>query len=434
MASWGCWVTAEWASLIAVSVVAYDAAGPAGVGLAGAARVVPAAVLGPFAGAVADRLPRPLVLASVHWSWGLISLSLAWVAAGGAPLAVLLAVVGVGSLTSSVFKPCLNALVPQVVAGPKELIAANSTYAAIEATGTIVGPVLSGLLLTLLEPQATFLALAVLFLAAGLVSLRISTAYQPARPAPAAGLRRLTATLSGFTVLFQPAILPVSALFRGQTVMRGLLNVFVVVLAMQDEASGRVGSYFAAIGVGGLVGAAATGRAGGGARNARWFGLGISLWGGAVLAIGLHPSPATAYAALAVLGLGNALADVHGYTLLHRLVPDHLAGRAWSAHWSCSAASVALGSLAAPVLIGALGIRGAMLLSGAALVLACALLLRRLGVVDRLATGRPDGRRPADRRPAPVADDSARLGAARPAGPGAPPALRDPRHLRGRRG
>ena len=390
MVSWGCWVTAEWASLIAVSVVGYDAAGAAGVGLVGAARVVPAALLGPLAGTVADRLPRPRALASVHLSWCLVSLSLAWVAATGAPLAVLLGVVGAGSLTSSVFKPCLNALVPQLVAGPRELIAANSTYAAVEATGTILGPVLAALLLTLLGPGATFLGLTAVFLAAGLASLQIDTAYQPGRAGPVAGLRWLSETSRGFTALVQPATLPVFGLFMGQTAMRGLLNVFVVVLALQQDASGRVGSFFAAIGVGGLVGAvAAARRAGGSVGDAQWFGLGVSLWGSAVLVIGLLPSAGVAWVALAVLGLGNALADVHGYTLLHRFVPYHLAGRAWGAYWSCCAGTVALGSLAAPVLIGALGLRSAMVLTGAALVLACALLLRRLRVVDALTAGRP---------------------------------------------
>jgi hypothetical protein len=51
--SWGAWVAGDWAFLIALSVLAYAEGGIAAVGIAGAARVLPAAAVAPWAAVVA---------------------------------------------------------------------------------------------------------------------------------------------------------------------------------------------------------------------------------------------------------------------------------------------------------------------------------------------------------------------------------------------
>lgn len=108
------------------------------------------------------------------------------------------------------------------------------------------------------------------------------------------------------------------------------------------------------------------------------------------MAIGIWPQAGPASASLALLGFGNALLDVSGYTLVNRLVPDHLAGRAWGAFNALAAAVVALGSLLAPPLVAALGLGGAMVLTGAVLALAPVLTWRRLSRLDALAGGRTE--------------------------------------------
>lgn len=113
------------------------------------------------------------------------------------------------------------------------------------------------------------------------------------------------------------------------------------------------------------------------------------LWGLPVLVIGLWPAPGVAFAALAVLGFGNALLDVTGFTLLNRLLPDHVAGRAFGAFWSSAAAAVAAGSALAPLLIAALGLAGAMAVAGTAMALLPLVLLPRLRAVDALVAADP---------------------------------------------
>src|SRR6266702_6241924 len=58
----------------------------------------------------------------------------------------LYALVGTASLTSTLLRPAINALIPQVVNRPDELTAGNSAYSIVEAAGSLVGPLVAGAL------------------------------------------------------------------------------------------------------------------------------------------------------------------------------------------------------------------------------------------------------------------------------------------------
>ena len=393
MLTWAAWITVEWAFLIVVSVLAFDRGGVAAVGLTGAVRVLPAAVLGPLAATVSDRLPRPRVLAAVHLVWVVVALATAWLAAVDASLVAVLLVVGLGSVALAVFKPCVIATIPQLVRDPSQLIVANSAYSTVEAAGTVFGPALSGLLLATASPAAAFVVLAAVLALGGLAAISIRTPFQPSRRSASSTRRVLLEPLRGFQALVaEPGTRAVFGLFMLQSTTRGFLNVFVVVLALSQFEGGQAqpGSLFAAVGIGGLMGAVVALSGGAVHRSAVWFALGITLWGIPVAVIGGWPDPVVAWSALAVLGLGNAVADIYGISLLNRLIPDHVAGRAWGAFSSTAAAGVAVGSLGAPLLIAFVGLSWAMGIIGGLLALSPLLLWRQLGSVDAAAAADPE--------------------------------------------
>ena len=85
---------------------------------------------------------------------------------------------------------------------------------------------------------------------------------------------------------------------------------------------------------------------------------------------------------LAVVGLGNTLVDVSAFTLLQRAVPDEVLARAFGAVQGLWVATIGIGSIVAPLLIAAVDIRGALLITGALLPILATLLRRRLAQLD----------------------------------------------------
>jgi MFS family permease len=294
-------------------------------------------------------------------------------------------VVGVSSVVSSGFRPAVSALIPQVVERPEELTAANSIYSTLEALGTLLGPLLAGVLIQTLPTSAVYAVTAVVVALPAILVVRIrTTAKAPARE-PAQLLRRLLEPLAGFSTLFgNRSVGSVVTVFVAQCVMRGLLNVCVIVAAVGVLGVGRAGAgpLFAALGVGGLLGALLALATSASRRLAAPFVAGMTMWGLPVLVAALVPKPLVAWLALMVVGVGNAVADVNGFTVMHRLIPDHRLGRAFGAFWGSAMAGVAVGSIAAAPLIDGVGLLAAMGGGGVVMALVPWLLWPRLRHVD----------------------------------------------------
>src|SRR5256886_14309430 len=66
--AWGASIAAEWAHFVALGVFAYSAGGASAVGIAGLVRMLPAALLAPFASALGDRFRRERFLVAVAFA------------------------------------------------------------------------------------------------------------------------------------------------------------------------------------------------------------------------------------------------------------------------------------------------------------------------------------------------------------------------------
>ena len=126
-------------------------------------------------------------------------------------------------------------------------------------------------------------------------------------------------------------------------------------------------------------------------RLAAWFGLGAALWGAPLVVIGLAPSAASAMVMLAVVGAGNALIDVGGFTLIARIAPANVLARVFGVLESVVALAVGLGALLTPVVIDALDLRTASSCSACSLpdARSCS-RWRRLSALDAVIVGRDD--------------------------------------------
>jgi hypothetical protein len=143
-----------------------------------------------------------------------------------------------------------------------------------------------------------------------------------------------------------------------------------------------VGFLYSAMGAGGFLGVVTTLTLVGRRRLAAPFGFGLVLWGIPIALIGVWPAAWVAPLMLAAVGIGNTLEDVAGFTLLQRTVPDRVLARLFGVFEGIISTAVGLGSITAPVLVWALGIRGALLATGAILPVLVLLAWRRLREID----------------------------------------------------
>ena len=388
--AWAASIIAHWAYGIALAVYAYRDGGAAAVGLIGLVRFLPSAVASPFAAVLGDRFRRERVIVCAELTRAVLlaATTVAVMMDGPAVLVYLLA--GLVAIAYSAVRPAQAALLPSLAKTPQELTAANVTSSTIESLGIFGGPAIGGILLAATSPDVVFGCAAGAFLLAAILVSRVRVEKQPEPRERRGGV--LTEFTAGFVTLAREKGLRILVLLLiCQTLVAGALNVLIVVTALQllDLGEEGVGFLNSAVGIGGLFGAVLSavliGR-----RLTSNFLIGILLWGIPISLIGVFPEPAPALVLLAFVGLGNTLVDVSAFTLLQRAVPDEVLARVFGAVQGLWVATIGIGAILAPLLIAAVDIRGALMITGALLPVVAILLRSRLSELDAVPV--PEGR------------------------------------------
>jgi MFS family permease len=374
----------EWALTVALGVVAFRDGGATAVGIVALIRMLPSALIAPFATAVADRVRRDRVLI-----WIGVTRAAA-VGAAAVVLAVDLSTVFVyvlaviATIPFTAFRPAHSALLPALCETPTELTAANASRGLLDSASWLVGPLLAALLLDVSGPGAVFVLTAGLSLWSALLVSLID--YEPApRETPPAPIRIAADTADGLrAIAAQRDVTMLFGLGAVQAVTRGALNVFIVVVAIELLETGEpgVGVLTAAVGIGAVVGSLGASVLVGSRRLAAYTGVGIALWGIPLALIGVFPAELVALIMLAIVGAGNALVDLGYFTLFPRLMPDEVLARVFGALESLVALAVGLGSIITPLLIHLFGIRGALVAIGLMTPAIVAVAWSRLVKVD----------------------------------------------------
>jgi MFS family permease len=385
--AWGAAIASEWMHFVALGVFAYKEGGTAAVGIAGLVRLLPAAIVAPFAASLGDRFPRERFLL-VLTLLGAVALAASAAAAFAGQRVIVFALAAVVGLVATLFRPALQALLPSLAHTPEELIASNGATSTIEGLGTLVGPVLAGLIVAVADTGVVFaVGAGVLLAGASLLALvRVEGRIDLTADGGDVNVWRLLG--GGFRAVIDTAgARTVVGLIVAQTFVRGCVNVLIVVAVFRvfHGSDGAVGYLTAAIGVGGLVGAlgAMTLK---GRHLATVFGVALFCWGIPLILIAPRPYLAATVILLAVVGAANSLEDVAVFTLLQRLVPDETLTRVLGLVWGLAMGGVALGSIAAPAVVELVGPRPAFAVVGSILPLLTLITYRRLVELDRSVT------------------------------------------------
>ena len=151
--AWGGFHTAEWASLVALAVVAFAADGAAAVGVVLFARMVPSALVAPLVAVAGDRAPRERILLAAHLVRAVASRGRAGLAprhAGARGLHLRGARRGAARGAPAV-PPCTRAA---SCSNAAKLAASNVAALTFESAAVLCGPVLAAILLAVSGPSA----------------------------------------------------------------------------------------------------------------------------------------------------------------------------------------------------------------------------------------------------------------------------------------
>jgi MFS family permease len=384
--AWASSILGTWAYGIAVVVYAFEQGGAKAVGVVGLARWLAAAVASPFAALLGDRYDRRWVMVlSVLARVGLIGCAAAAVFADASPYLVYI-LAGLVGIAATPFRPAEAALIPTLARTPEELTAANVAASTIESIGMFGGPALGGLLLAATGVGTVFIVTAAMLVVSAvlLVGVRPPAATEQEEAAEPEDI--VDELLAGFrTIARERRLRLLVGLFSAQTFVDGMLNVLIVVIALDllDAGNAGVGFLNSAIGIGGLLGAVAAAALVGRRRLAADFGTGILIWGVPIALVAIWPNQVFAIVLLGIVGIGNTLVDVSGMTLMQRAAPDEVLARVFGVLESLLLLTVGLGALVAPFLLDWLGTRGALIVAGALLPLLIVPAWPHLTAIDR---------------------------------------------------
>ncbi|HYH89540.1 MAG TPA: MFS transporter [Solirubrobacteraceae bacterium] len=323
--------------------------------------LLPAVLLGPLLGALADRLPRRTALVAAD----VLRLGAFGALVFVPSLTLMIACALVAGIGSALFNPSALASVSRL-ATPPNRPAAMSLYSALDDIGLTLGPALAGALLLIVEPHILMAINAGTFtLSAGLLAT-IPLSAPARRPVGSlissmrSGARQIVA-LPGVRLLLASSTVAVVAV--------GMVNVGEVLLARELLGVGGAGlaALMTASGIGTFVGSTFGARTGTSWQWRRAYLAGLMCMAADLVLCAIAPYFWLLVITFALGGFGNGLALVHDRLLLAHTVPEALHGRLFALHKTCTSAAFVVAFVLAGVLITTLGIQAMFLCGGLAL-------------------------------------------------------------------
>ncbi len=310
---------------VAVPVQMYAETGSSfWVGLVGLAGLVPLIFFGLYGGSISDAVDRrQLLLVSSFLIWLVTGALLAQAVFDVGSPELLLALVALQSAGFAIASPVRGAIVPRLV--PHELVpAANTLNFTMSSLGSVVGPLLAGVVIAGGSYAPAYAIDAALFTVGLYAAMRLPP-LQPLGEIVRPGLRSV---LAGLAFIATRPVLLLSF------VVDIVAMVFALPRALFPEVGNErfggpaaVGWLFASIAIGSAIAGLASGWVGRVQRQGLALVLAVVAWGAAVALAGLAPSLWLAVLLLAVAGGADLVSAVYRQTILQTYAPDEMRGR-----------------------------------------------------------------------------------------------------------
>jgi MFS family permease len=318
-------------------------------------------LLSPIAGALSDRLDRARLMVGCELTQGGI---VALIALTTPPLPLLLGLVALRTLVASAFQPASRAAVPSLVADA-DLQTANTALGLGTHGFDLLGPLLAAALVPFLGVEELILVDAATFAISAALLARL-----PALPPARVELETrslLRDAVEGLRFFRDHRALRAIGLgFLGVVAFTAVDDVALVFLAQDELGAGETGTslLYAGAGIGLLVGFAALARARLMVPMALLAVTGFGLASVGNLLTGLSWAIPVAVAMQIVRGSGISLIDVGVNTLVQRLVPAGMQGRAFGNLYGGVGLAAGLSYAVGGFLQEAIGPRAVLILAG----------------------------------------------------------------------
>lgn len=331
-----------------------------------AVQALPALLLAPVTGTMADRFDRKKILVAADIIRACLVLSLLAADSFGGiwfPLTIM-ALDGAGA---AFFYPASGAALPNVVPA-EDLAPANVLMSSAWGAMAAIGAGLGGVVAAVVSRDAAFVVNGISFIVSAILIARISVSLQE---------KARTATTRMFdsvrdALAYARDHKRVAALLTAKSVHAltsgGAVGLFAVVsFVLFDTGDGGTGLLFGARGVGNLVGPIIAFKLVGGNQRRTFGSIGyaMALWGAAYLFVGVAPT-------LALAGLGVCIGHMGGGTQfafstygLQEFSPDQIRGRIFALDFGLATLAIAVSSLAVGALAEVFTVRSLLLGLGA---------------------------------------------------------------------
>jgi MFS family permease len=398
----------DWLYLVALVVLVYrETEDPVLLGIVGAARLLPYVFLSIPAGIIGDRFDRRYVLLVSDLVRAGCMVVLAVLVSIDGPLWSIAAVAILAACFAPFFYPAFGALLPSLVRDEREFGPANSAWATLDNLAWVVGPGIAGLILLAGGIQAAFVinavsfgVIAVLLLTlpktipavvdsetlAGTDSAGVSAEPRTDDPVPMAPARRFRLFPRGIDLSAVSGVLLLDML---TWFAFGGINILIVILAIDvfDGGDAATGFLSAATGVGGIIGAVASGVLVLRPRLGPAILLGAAAFTASLVLLGLADSLLVAFVAITVASVGHLVLDVVRTTILQRVVPDAFRGRFTGVLMTTSGGAEALGTLVVPIVAVVAGLATVMAFTAVSLLVGAVLAVWLIGRAADVAPG-----------------------------------------------
>jgi MFS family permease len=387
-AFWTLGIAADAGLLVVLLIEVYAREGVVAAGLLGAVRMVPGVLSGMLSGSALGRFRAERVLFVLGLVRALTATVCAVEIAVGGSTILLFALAAISAAAAAPSRPVSATLMPAVARSPHELVAANMAWSTGEGLGSMVGPFVVGLFVAAGRPELGAAAAAIAFLAGAIFIGRLRFEHAADATGGGGAHTRGLRLLDGFRTMRRRPVVGWTLLsVFAQILTRGILTPLSVVAAIELLSMGEpgVGLLNAALGLGGLLGAVFAVSLTRTDRLVRTEAASVAWWGAPIAIIGLLPVPGIALVAMIVIGVANAVFDIAIFTIIQRGTSNDERAPIFALLEGIVGVGLVAGSLLAPVLLDAFGIRGALAVTGALLPIVALVVYGRIGTSDRIS-------------------------------------------------